>query len=67
MIQSNKKKCIVLLSGGLDSATVLKIAQKDFEVVALAFDYGQRHKFELNAKLRVSILHSIYFLVFQFA
>ena len=59
MIQSNKKKCIVLLSGGLDSATVLKIAQKDFEVVALAFDYGQRHKFELNAAKKISKKNSI--------
>ena len=59
MIQSNKKKCIVLLSGGLDSATVLKIAQKDFEVVALAFDYGQRHKFELNAAKKIAKHNSI--------
>ena len=59
MIQRNKKKCIVLLSGGLDSATVLKIAQKDFEVVALAFDYGQRHKFELNAAKKIAKKNSI--------
>lgn len=59
MIQSNKKKCIVLLSGGLDSATVLKIAQKDFEVVALTFDYGQRHKFELNAAKKIAKKNSI--------
>ena len=59
MIQSNKKKCIVLLSGGLDSTTVLKIAQKDFEVVALAFDYGQRHKFELNAAKKIAKKNSI--------
>ena len=59
MIQSNKKKCIVLLSGGLDSATVLKIALKDFEVVALAFDYGQRHKFELNAAKKIAKKNSI--------
>ena len=59
MIQSNKKKCIVLLSGGLDSATVLKIAQKDFEVVALAFDYGQRHKFELSAAKKIAKKNSI--------
>lgn len=59
MIQSNKKKCIVLLSGGLDSATVLKIAKKDFEVVALAFDYGQRHKFELNAAKKIAKKNSI--------
>jgi 7-cyano-7-deazaguanine synthase len=59
MIQSNKQKCIVLLSGGLDSATVLKIAQKDFEVVALSFDYGQRHKFELSAAKMIAKKNSI--------
>ena len=59
MIQSIKKKCIVLLSGGLDSATVLKIAQKDFEVIALAFDYGQRHKFELSSAKKIAKKNSI--------
>ena len=42
-----KKKCIVLLSGGLDSATVLNIALESYQVTALVFDYGQRHKFEI--------------------
>ncbi len=42
-------KCIVLLSGGLDSTTTLAIAkQQGFEVYALSFDYGQRHKQELH-------------------
>jgi 7-cyano-7-deazaguanine synthase len=44
------KKAIVLLSGGLDSATCLAIASsKDFETHALSFSYGQRHAVELNA------------------
>ncbi|PYJ86219.1 MAG: 7-cyano-7-deazaguanine synthase QueC [Verrucomicrobia bacterium] len=49
------KRAVVLLSGGLDSATTLAICARDgFEPHALSFDYGQRHKFELNAARRVS-------------
>jgi hypothetical protein len=41
---------IVLLSGGLDSTTVLAIARDEgFEPCALSFDYGQRHKHELES------------------
>ena len=54
MIEINKKQCIVLLSGGLDSATVLKIAEEKFEVRAIVFDYGQRHKFELSAAKKIA-------------
>ena len=54
-MQTNvKKQCIVLLSGGLDSATVLNIALKDYEVIALVFDYGQRHKFEISAAKKLA-------------
>ncbi len=43
-----KKKAIILLSGGLDSATVLAIAQSwGYDCYALSFDYGQRHGVEL--------------------
>ena len=43
-------KAIVLLSGGLDSATTLALAlQQANEVIALSFDYGQRHHCELEA------------------
>jgi len=44
------KKAIVLLSGGLDSITVLAQAkQQGYQCYALSFDYGQRHNSELNA------------------
>jgi 7-cyano-7-deazaguanine synthase len=47
--------CVVLLSGGLDSATVAAIAlRRDFEVHALTVDYGQRHRAELSAAKRVA-------------
>ena len=46
---------VVLLSGGLDSATVVAIAQRDgFVVHALSFAYGQRHTVELDAAARVA-------------
>lgn len=47
--KSNKPKAIVLLSGGLDSATVLAIASQKFECHALSFNYAQRSLSELNA------------------
>jgi 7-cyano-7-deazaguanine synthase len=49
------KRAVVLLSGGLDSATTLAIAGSEgFESHALSFDYGQRHKLELEAAKRVA-------------
>ncbi|MEZ6043239.1 MAG: 7-cyano-7-deazaguanine synthase QueC [Planctomycetaceae bacterium] len=48
------KKAVVLVSGGLDSATVLAIArQQGYELTAVSFDYGQRHRFELDAARKV--------------
>ena len=49
------KKAVVLVSGGLDSVTVLAIAQEQgFECFALSVDYGQRHHSELDAAQRVA-------------
>lgn len=46
---------VVLLSGGLDSATVAAIAHQDgFDLHAITFDYGQRHRYELEAAARVA-------------
>jgi 7-cyano-7-deazaguanine synthase len=49
------KRAVVLLSGGLDSATVLAIArQEGWRCHALSIDYGQRHRAELAAAARVA-------------
>lgn len=51
-----RKKAVVLLSGGLDSATVLAIAREQgFETYALSVAYGQRHLVELEAAARVAV------------
>ncbi len=44
-----KPKCIVLLSGGMDSATLLALACQQFDVMALTLDYGQRHHIEIES------------------
>ncbi|MEJ5369085.1 MAG: 7-cyano-7-deazaguanine synthase QueC [Bryobacteraceae bacterium] len=49
------KRAVCLLSGGLDSATTLACARRDgFQTYALTFDYGQRHRVELEAAARVA-------------
>src|SRR5258706_6003130 len=54
-MQPKIKKAVVLLSGGLDSATALALATRDgFECHALSVDYGQRHQAELAAAKRVA-------------
>jgi len=54
-VDNVKPKAVVLVSGGLDSTTVLAMAQAEgFECYTLSFDYGQRHRAELVAAERVS-------------
>lgn len=54
-MNAQRRKAVVLLSGGLDSATVLAIARSEgFDCHALSLDYGQRHRAELAAARRVA-------------
>ena len=49
------KRAVCLLSGGLDSSTCLAVALRDgYETYALSFDYGQRHRIELEAAAHVA-------------
>ena len=55
MSSASANRAVVLLSGGLDSATCLAIAcQQGFQIYALSFDYGQRHQVELEAAGRIA-------------
>ncbi len=50
MPKNKPQKAIVLASGGLDSTTVMAIAKDEgFDIYALSFDYGQRHRIEITA------------------
>jgi 7-cyano-7-deazaguanine synthase len=54
------KKCIVLLSGGIDSTTTLFLAKKQgYKCHALIFDYGQKHKKEIRSAIRIAKLAKI--------
>jgi len=56
LFTDHETKAIVLLSGGLDSATTLHIAiERCFRPVILTFDYGQRHAHELEAAKKIAI------------
>lgn len=60
MNNSAQKSAVVLLSGGLDSSTVVAIAKSQgFKVHALTFRYGQRHEAELAASRRVAELMEV--------
>lgn len=57
---TDKKKAVVLLSGGLDSATVVAMARAEgYACYAMSFDYGQRHHAELRAAQRVAYQLSV--------
>lgn len=59
-MKKNQLKAVVLLSGGVDSATTLAIARKTgFEIYALSFRYGQRHAVELKAAKRIAGMNQV--------
>lgn len=54
------QRAIILLSGGLDSITVLALAkQQDYDCYALSFDYGQRHNAEINAAIEIAKTYQV--------
>ena len=54
-METQKKRAVILLSGGLDSATTLAIAKNDeFDAYAMTFRYGQRHAHEISCACRVA-------------
>lgn len=54
------KKAIVLLSGGLDSTTVLAaVTNKAFDIIALSFNYGQRHNYEIECAKEIATSYNI--------
>ena len=60
-IKNKLSKAIVLLSGGLDSATVLAIASQKFDCHALSFDYAQRSMSEIKAAHQLAEAYSASF------
>lgn len=54
------KKAVVLLSGGLDSTTLMGIAQADgYEIFPISFDYGQRHRRELECARQIAEFYQV--------
>jgi 7-cyano-7-deazaguanine synthase len=54
------RKAVVLVSGGLDSATTLAVAKSEgYDLYAISFDYGQRHRFELEAARNVCAANDV--------
>lgn len=60
MTNTHPPRAVVLVSGGLDSATILAMArQQGFELFAISFDYGQRHRFELSAAEKICAMNRV--------
>lgn len=60
MLSEGGKKAVVLLSGGLDSSTVLAIAlEQGFQVYALSFDYGQKNRFEFDCARHIAKMANV--------
>ncbi len=54
-LTNTEKRAVILLSGGLDSATVVAMARAEgYACYTMSFDYGQRHRAELDAAARVA-------------
>ena len=66
-MSKKSNKALVLLSGGLDSSVVLSVCQdKGYDIYAISFDYGQRHKVELEyAKFHATFFNCISHEVFK--
>lgn len=59
-MQCDNKKAIILLSGGLDSATTLAIAKKQgFQCYGMTFSYGQRHNVEIESSKRIAAVMGV--------
>lgn len=55
-----RKRAVILLSGGLDSTTVMAIAKHEgFDLYSMSFFYGQRHSYELNAAKKVAEVFNV--------
>lgn len=54
-----KQKAVILLSGGLDSATVLALAIKNYDCYSIGFSYGQRHKHEVEQAKKIAASYGI--------
>ncbi len=53
------KSALILLSGGIDAATCLALASKEYRCYAISFDYGQKHHAELNAAKKLAKTYDV--------